>query len=212
MHFSADSSSFVSVSAFIPDVILEIRYHTTYNFIGDRIDGYEQPVALITWPAAEALRPVSDALAREGYRLKVFDAYRPQMAVDHFMRWARDMEDTRMQVCFYPGLTKAELIPGGYIAEHSGHSRGSTIDLTLLDMATGREVDMGGPFDFFGELSHPGYRGVTEAQYASRMRLREAMVRGGFRPLESEWWHFTLEKEPFPDTYFTFPVRDIPLV
>ena len=212
MHFSADSSSFVSVSAFIPDVILEIRYHTTYNFIGDRIDGYEQPVALITRPAAEALRPVSDALGREGFRLKVFDAYRPQMAVDHFMRWARDTEDTRMQACFYPGLDKRELIPGGYIAEHSGHSRGSTIDLTLLDMATGREVDMGGPFDFFGELSHPGYRGVTEAQYASRMRLQEAMVRGGFRPLESEWWHFTLENEPFPDTYFTFPVRDIPLV
>ena len=191
----------------VPDAILEIRYYSTYNFIGDRIDGYEQPAALLTRKAAEALKLVSDDLAGQGYRLKIFDTYRPQKAVAHFMRWARDEEDVRMKAYFYPELDKNILIPQGYIAEHSGHSRGSTADLTLLDMRTGKEADMGGPFDYFGELSHSDYRGITEEQYANRMLLREAMTRRGFMPLTEEWWHFTLKDEPYPDTYFTFPVR-----
>ena len=207
MRFSSDDSGFVAISEAVPAVLLEIRYHSTYNFIGDRVDGYEQPAALLTREAAEALRLVSGDAERAGFRLKIFDAYRPQMAVDHFMRWAADAADTRMQAYFYPGIDKRRLIPEGYIAERSGHSRGSTVDLTFFDMASGREVDMGGPFDFFGELSHPDFRGVTDAQYANRMRLREAMARRGFRGISSEWWHFTLEGEPFPDTYFTFPVR-----
>ena len=206
--FSDDASGFVSIGRAVPDVILEIRYYSTFNFIGDRIDGYEQPVALITREAAARLREVSDDLIRAGYRLKVFDAYRPQKAVDHFMRWARDPADTRMKAHFYPGLDKTQLIPGGYIAEHSGHSRGSTVDLTLFDMASQQEADMGGPFDFFGKKSHPDDRSVTTAQYVRRMLLREVMLRRGFRPLSSEWWHFTLENEPYPDTYFTFPVRE----
>lgn len=204
--FSDDRSGFVSIGEAVPDVILEIRYYSTFNFIGDRIDGYEEPVALLTREAADRLRDVSAELSARGYRLKVFDAYRPQRAVDHFMRWAKDLSDVRMKPYFYPDIEKPRLIPEGYIAEHSGHSRGSTVDLTLFDMRTQREVDMGGPFDFFGELSHPDCRSIAPEQYASRMLLREAMLHHGFNPLSSEWWHFTLAGEPYPDTYFTFPV------
>jgi len=204
---SGDSSDFVLVSEIVPDAILEIRYYSTYNFVGERIDGYEEPLAFLTKEAAEALREVSDELVSKGYRLKIFDAYRPQMAVTHFMNWALDAEDIRMKEYFYPELEKDVLFPQGYIAEHSGHSRGSTVDLTLFDMNTEREVDMGGTFDYFGELSHPDYTDITEEQYAMRMLLRETMIKHGFRPLPEEWWHFTLEDEPFPDTYFTFPIN-----
>lgn len=203
---SDDSSDFVLLSDAVPDAILEIRYYSTYNFVGDRIDGYEEPVALMTVEAATALREVSDDLAEQGYRLKIYDAYRPQMAVSHFVRWAEDVDDTRMKEYFYPDLDKSVLFEQGYIAEHSGHSRGSTVDLTLFDMTTEREVDMGGTFDYFGELSHPDYTGITDEQYANRMILRDAMMAHGFMPLDEEWWHFTLEDEPYPDTYFTFPV------
>ena len=203
---SDDASDFVLLSDAVPDAILEIRYYSTYNFVGDRIDGYEQPVALLTREAAAALKEVSDDLVARGYRLKIYDAYRPQMAVSHFMRWALDFEDTRMKAYFYPELEKDQLFPQGYIAEHSGHSRGSTVDLTLFDMTTEKEADMGGTFDYFGELSHPDYKGITEEQYANRMLLREVMLAHGFKPLEEEWWHFTLKDEPYPDTYFTFPV------
>ena len=206
VRLSDDASDFVLISEAVPDAILEIRYYSTYNFVGDRVDGYEEPVALLTREAAEALKKASDELVSMGYRLKIFDAYRPQMAVSHFVRWAKDTEDTRMKPYFYPELEKDVLFPQGYIAEHSGHSRGSTLDLTLFDMATGREVDMGGTFDYFGELSHPDYTDITEAQYANRMLLREVMLRNGFKPLAEEWWHFTLADEPYPDTYFTFPV------
>jgi len=191
----------------VPDAILEIRYYSTYNFVGDRIDGYEEPVALLTKEAAAALREVSDELVQKGYRLKIYDAYRPQMSVDHFVRWAKDPNDIRMKEYFYPELEKDQLFPQGYIMEYSGHTRGSTVDLTLFDMATGKDVDMGGPFDYFGELSHPDYRHITDEQYANRMLLREAMLNHGFKPLAEEWWHFTLDNEPFPDTYFTFPVN-----
>ena len=204
---SDDSSDFVLLSEAVPDAILEIRYYSTYNFVGDRIDGYEEPLAMLTTEAAAALKEVSDELMGMGYRLKIFDAYRPQMAVTHFMNWALDTEDTRMKEYFYPDLDKDVLFPQGYIAEHSGHSRGSTVDLTLFDMNTEREVDMGGTFDFFGELSHPDYTNITEEQYAMRMLLREVMIKHGFRPLAEEWWHFTLENEPYPDIYFTFPIN-----
>ena len=208
VKLSNDASDFVVLSEAVPDAILEIRYYSTYNFIGDRIDGYEAPVALLTREAAAALKAVSDDLIARGYRLKIYDAYRPQMAVTHFMNWALDLDDTRMKEYFYPELEKDVLFAQGYIAEHSGHSRGSTVDLTLFDMTTEKEVDMGGTFDYFGQLSHPDYQGITQEQYANRMILREAMMAHGFRPLEEEWWHFTLENEPYPDTYFTFPIRD----
>ena len=205
--FSDNAGGFVSVSEAIPDVILEIRYYSTFNFIGERIDGYEQPVALLTRQAAGRLKEAADELAGKGYRLKIYDAYRPQKAVDHFVRWAKDAADLRMKPYFYPEIDKKDIIPDHYIAEHSGHSRGSSVDLTLFDMRTQKELDMGGPFDYFGELSHPDYRDITEEQYANRMLLRDTMLRHGFLPITSEWWHFTLENEPYPDTYFTFPVH-----
>lgn len=204
---SDDSSDFVLLSEAVPDAILEIRYYSTYNFVGERIDGYEEPLAFLTKEAAAALKAASDEFVSKGYRLKIFDAYRPQRAVTHFMNWALDADDTKMKEYFYPDLDKDVLFPQGYIAEHSGHSRGSTVDLTLFDMRTEREVDMGGTFDFFGELSHPDYRDISEEQYANRMLLREVMLRHGFKPLPEEWWHFTLETEPYPDTYFTFPIN-----
>lgn len=204
---SDDSSDFVLLSEAVPDAILEIRYYSTYNFVGERITGYEEPLAFLTKEAAAALKEVSDDLVSQGYRLKIFDAYRPQMAVTHFMNWALDPDDVKMKEYFYPELEKDTLFPQGYIAEHSGHSRGSTVDLTLFDMKTEKEVDMGGTFDYFGELSHPDYKDITDEQYANRMILRDAMLRHGFKPLVEEWWHFTLEDEPYPDTYFTFPVN-----
>ena len=209
MKFSDDSRSFVSIGHVIPDVLLDIRYHTSFNFIGERIDGYEEPAALMTREAARALAAAAGEAAEHGCRLKVFDAYRPQKAVDHFVRWADDPGDVRMKRYFYPDLEKRDVIPQGYIAEHSGHTRGSTVDLTLFDMASQQDVDMGGTFDFLGEKSHPDYPGVTPAQHENRMLLQRIMMNHGFRPIAEEWWHFTLENEPWPDTYFTFPVRDI---
>ena len=199
---------FVSLEEAVPDAILEIRYFGTYNFVGKRIDGYLAPTALLTREAAESLKAVSDEAMQIGYRLKIYDAYRPQCAVDHFVRWAADVADTTMRRYFYPDVDKSLLFEQDYIMEKSGHTRGSTVDLTLFDMTTEKEVDMGGTFDWFGNESHPDYRGVTEEQFANRMILRKLMLRHGFKPLESEWWHFTLEKEPFPDTYFTFPVMN----
>ena len=205
-----DTSQFVTLTDVVPDVILEIRYFGTYNFVGDRIDGYLEPTALLTKQAADSLRAVSDDVIKLGYRLKIYDAYRPQMAVDHFVRWAADFDDTRMKSYFYPNLEKNVLFPQEYICEKSGHTRGSTLDLTLFDMTTEKELDMGGTFDWFGPESHPDYtEGITKQQFQNRMILRDAMMRHGFKPFNTEWWHFTLENEPFPDTYFTFPVKQL---
>ena len=216
---------FVLVPEAVPDAILEIRYYSAYNFVGARIDGYLAPTALLTRQAADSLRAVSDDLVKQGYRLKIYDAYRPQAAVDHFVRWASDLKDTRMKPFFYPEVRKSQLFKLDYICKKSGHTRGSTVDLTLFDMAAGKELDMGGPFDWFGNESHPDFcgnpdtgvydakaaakarRGITEQQFRNRLILRQAMLRHGFKPFESEWWHFTLRNEPFPDTYFNFPVN-----
>jgi D-alanyl-D-alanine dipeptidase len=208
-HLAATETpdGFVYLAEAVSDAILEIRYYSTYNFVGDRVDGYESPVAMLTKEAAKALKDASDDAMKRGYRLKIYDAYRPQRAVSHFMRWAKDAGDTRMKYAFYPNLDKSVLFAQGYIGEKSGHSRGSTVDLTLFDMKTGKEVDMGGTFDWFGEESHPDFNGITERQYANRMLLREIMVSNGFKPIAEEWWHFTLEDEPHQDTYFNFPVR-----
>ena len=216
-----DASQFVNITDVVPDAILEIRYYSTYNFVGARVDGYEEPIALLTRQAADSLRAVSDDLKKQGYRLKIFDAYRPQCAVDHFVRWAADVNDTLMKAYFYPDVPRDQLFKLGYIAEKSGHTRGSTVDLTLFDMVTEKEVDMGGTFDWFGKESHPDFGGnpntgkykandrITAVQFRNRMILREAMLRHGFKPIGEEWWHFTLKNEPFPDTYFTFPVKKL---
>lgn len=202
-----DRSNFVEVTEVIPEAILEIRYYSTYNFVGARIDGYERPLALMTMRAADSLKMVADELQTQGYRIKIWDAYRPQRAVDHFIRWAEDLSDTTMKAVFYPMVDKSELFERQYIMARSGHSRGSTVDLTLLNTMTGKEVEMGSPFDWFGEESHPDYEGISAEEKANRLILREAMLRHGFKPLDSEWWHFTLADEPYPDTYFDFPVR-----
>ena len=201
-----DPSHFVLLADYVPSVIQEIRYYSTYNFIGDRIDGYEEPCAILTTEAARALKSVSNEMNVMGYRLKVFDAYRPVIAVKHFVLWGIEDTDIRMKPYFYPDLEKEELFMKGYIASRSSHSRGSTVDLTLLDMRTGKEVDMGSPFDMFSEVSHPDYTGITKEQYDNRMLLQSVMRRNGFEPFDTEWWHFTLRDEPFPDTYFEFPV------
>ena len=266
-----EQEDFVNITDIVPDAILEIRYHSTYNFVGARIDGYIEPTALLTHRAADSLKRVSDDLLAMGYRLKIYDAYRPQRAVSHFVRWARDIGDTLMKRYFYPDLDKRVLFAQGYIASHSGHSRGSTVDLTLFDMASEKDVDMGGTFDWFGPESHPsfcgdpysmtysgpykgasasgqsasscagqgasadphaacacqgasadphaacacqqapagkpGSRSITPEQFANRMLLRRVMLAHGFKPLSTEWWHFTLAAEPHPDTYFDFPVQ-----
>ena len=201
-----DPSAFVVLADYVPAIIQEIRYYSTYNFIGDRIDGYEEPCAILTMEAARALKSVSNEMNVMGYRLKVFDAYRPAAAVKHFVLWGLEDTDIRMKPFFYPDLDKEELFMRGYIASRSSHSRGSTVDLTLFDMRTGKELDMGSPFDYFSEVSHPDYTGITKEQYENRMLLRNAMLRNGFEPYDCEWWHFTLRNEPFPDTYFEFPV------
>ena len=202
-----DSSGFVLLADYVPGIVQEIRYYSTYNFIGERIDGYEAPVALLTIEAARALKSVSSELIVQGYRLKVFDAYRPVAAVKQFILWGIEDTDVRMKPYFYPDLEKQELFARGYIAKQSSHSRGSAVDLTLLDMRTGKELDMGSPFDLFSPLSHPDCRSVTDEQHENRMLLQHAMVRNGFLPIDCEWWHFALAEEPFPDTYFTFPVN-----
>lgn len=223
-----DASQFVTLTDAVPDAILEIRYFSTYNFVGTRIDGYLEPTALLTRQAADSLRAVSDELKKMGYRLKIYDAYRPQRAVDHFWRWAENIPDTLMRRYFYPDLDKSVLFEREYICAKSGHTRGSTVDLTLFDMQQEKEVDMGGTFDWFGPESHPDFcgnpdtqeysgnsasspagRSITEEQFCNRMMLREAMMRHGFQPFPTEWWHFTLKDEPFPDTYFDFPVRQL---
>ena len=202
----SDAAGFVLLTEAVPDAILEIRYYSTYNFVGERIHGYDEPVALLTAEAAAALKQVSDDVIADGYRLKIYDAYRPCDAVSHFEEWASDVNDTRMKQFFYPDLSKRAVIEEGYVSRHSSHSRGSTVDLTLFDMTTQKEADMGGTFDFFGDRSHTDYAGVTDDQHANRIYLRNAMNAHGFRGIEGEWWHFTLRDEPYPDMYFTFPV------
>ena len=201
-----DSSDFVLLSDYVPGIVQEIRYYSTYNFVGDRIDGYEEPVAILSKEAARALKGVANEANAMGYRLKIFDAYRPARAVRHFVFWGIEDLDLRMKPFFYPQLEKQVLFQRGYIAKESSHSRGSTVDLTLLDMGTGKEVDMGSPFDLFDPISHPYCREVTDEQYDNRMLLQNLMVRAGFEPIDCEWWHFTLRDEPFPETYFDFPV------
>lgn len=201
-----DATGFVSVSTVIPDVILDMRYYSDYNFVGTQINGYEEPVALLSEEAAYALRNAADMLRAQGYLIKIYDAYRPQRAVEHFASWASDWSDTKMKEDFYPSLDKSVLFDYGYIAYYSGHSRGSKVDITLVDAASGKELDMGGTFDYFDVRSHPDYTGITSEQYQNRMILREVMLNNGFYPCSTEWWDFTLNNEPYPSTYFDFPV------
>lgn len=203
-----DASDFVIVSDYIPDVLLEMRYFSAYNFVGSHIDGYDEPLALMTKEAVAALKNAAADFRKQGYVIKIYDAYRPQRAVNHFMRWGNDVQDTKMKAYFYPTIAnKADIVNLGYVARKSGHSRGSTLDMTIVNMKTGAEIDTGEHFDYFGERSHTAYTGVTPQQQANRQFIKNIMNRNGFIDLDEEWWHFTLQNEPYPNTFFDFPVR-----
>lgn len=198
---------FVNAAHVVPGLRVEMRYAGAHNFVGRRVDGYEAPVCILTSEAAEALARVQAALAPRGLGLKVYDCYRPQRAVADFARWAADLGDQSTKAEFYPNVDKSQLFALGYIAERSGHSRGSTLDLTIVNLASGAELDMGSPFDLFDTRSWPTDETVSTAARANRMLLQSVMREKGFRFLREEWWHFTLEGEPHPDTYFDFAVR-----
>nr|WP_242613345.1 M15 family metallopeptidase [Herbihabitans rhizosphaerae] len=223
-------AEFVALRDVAPTIVQEIRYKGRHNFVGEPIDGYRQPMCVLTRPAAEALRTAQHTLLRQGYTLKVYDCYRPQRAVDHFVRWAKDLADERMKTEFYPRVDKSRLFADGYIAEKSGHSRGSTLDVTLVKLPSKHQppfrpgtplvpcfapagerfadnmVDMGTGFDCFDTLSHTDDPRITGEARANRDLLRGTLAAVGFRNLPEEWWHYTLIDEPFPDTYFDFPV------
>mgnify|MGYP003651237136 FL=1 len=207
LEVQARPDAFVALRSIIPKLVVELRYLGSNNFLGRPVEGYQDNVVYMTEPAARALKAVQDDLAAQGLGLKVFDAYRPQRAVDDFVQWAADSADIVMKQQYYPSLNKDELFPQGYIAERSGHSRGSTVDLTLVRLADLQELDMGSPYDFFDPVSWPSDTSITAQQQANRLLLREAMLANGFRPLDTEWWHFTLEGEPYTDIYFDFPVE-----
>ncbi|MFD9475537.1 MULTISPECIES: M15 family metallopeptidase [Streptomyces] len=222
--------AFVALSSVDPTILQDMRYVRAHNFVGEPVDGYRQPVCILTRPAAEALHRAQVSLLRQGYSLKVYDCYRPQRAVDHFVRWAEDLGDERRKAEFYPRVDKSRLFEDGYIAKKSGHSRGSTMDVTLVRLPAlpaprprpGQEsvpcyapraerypdnsVDMGTGFDCFDTLSHTDDPRVQGAQRANRDLLRSALTAEGFVNLPEEWWHFTHKPELFPDTYFDFPV------
>lgn len=199
-------ASFVDASTVVPNMLIEMRYLTAHNFVGTPIDGYEKPVCYLTREAADALAKVARELEPSGLVVKAFDCYRPTRAVAHFVRWARNLKDTKQKAEFYPDVDKSTLFRDGYIASRSGHSRGSTIDMTLA-RKDGQELDMGTPFDFFSTKTWPSDQTVSVQAQANRKLLANAMRRHGFDPYKKEWWHFTLKNEPFRDTYFDFPVR-----
>ncbi len=221
---------FVALSAVDPTIIQEMRYFTPHNFVGERVDGYEQPMCILTRPAAEALHKAQKELLRKGYSLKVYDCYRPQRAVDHFVRWAKDLDDQAMKAEFYPRVDKTRLFDDGYIAAKSGHSRGSTMDLTVVRLPArpthpyvpgqplvpcyapkdqrfpDNSLDMGTGFDCFDTLAHTLDPRVQGQQRANRLLLKSTLENLGFVNLAEEWWHYTYQPEPYPDTYFDFPV------
>jgi zinc D-Ala-D-Ala dipeptidase len=199
--------SFVDAAQAIPGLAVDMRYFEGSNFVGRRIDGYEAPICLLTREAAAALAAVQRDLAASGLGVKVFDCYRPARAVAHFVRWARDSSDQQNKREYYPDFDKRDLFRDGYISVRSGHSRGSTIDLTLISLSDGQALEMGSPFDFFGPRSGRSDRSIAADAQSNRKVLAAAMARRGFRGYGKEWWHFTLAGEPFPETYFDFPVR-----
>jgi len=203
-------SGFVYLTDAVPTIVQDIRYAKTENFIGMPIDGYINPIAITTKEAAIALNHAQTDLRRFGFRLKVFDAYRPQRAVNHFVRWAKDLKDVRKQSEYYPQVAKQDLFREDYIASKSGHSRGSTLDVTLVSFdakGLAQDLDMGTHFDYFDPRSWPEYSELTVMQRANRMLLQTVMEKHGFKPYPKEWWHFTLKQEPYPNTYFNFNVE-----
>ncbi len=202
---SLDKTDFADISTEIYDAVYDIRYYSANNFTGNRIAGYKAPKAYLTKKALKALKKAATDLRKQGYRLLIWDAYRPQKAVDNFVAWINDSNDEGDKT-FYPELNKSDLIAGDYIAPKSGHTRGSTVDLTIIKK-DGSFVDMGGTFDLFSEISHYKYPEITKEQKKNREILRSAMMKAGFKGIYSEWWHFTLKDEPYKNTYFNFDVE-----
>lgn len=202
-----DVFAFEDAGAVIPGLVVEMRYFGSENFVGRRIAGYEAPICLLTQEAVRSLSAVQERLNSLGLGLKVFDCYRPKRAVDNFVAWARTPTDQARKADYYPNVDKSMLFELGYIAERSGHSRGSTLDVTMINTRTGAEVDMGSPYDLFDPISWPASTAVSRAAQANRMLLQDTMIQAGFRPLKEEWWHFTLDTEPYPETYFDFVVK-----
>ena len=202
---SVDKTDFAEISTVIDDAAYDIRYYSSNNFTGNRIQGYHAPRAYMTKEALTALSKAADDLRSQGYRLLIWDSYRPQKAVDNFVTWINDPKDPGDKT-FYPNLQKQDLVKGNYVATKSSHTRGSTVDLTII-RKDGSAVDMGGTFDLFSEISHPDYPKITEAQKQNRQILRDAMLKAGFKGIDSEWWHFTYKDEPYKDTYFDFDVE-----
>ena len=208
MKISYDRPGFVDISRIAGNIRTDIRYFGENNFVGRRIDGYRRPLALLTEEAAKALKAAAASLKEKGFGLVVFDAYRPQKAVDCFARWAKDEQDDKMKPLFYPDMNKAKLFSLGFISPQSSHSRGSAVDLSLFSLETGKNIDMGSDFDFFGEISRSDCREMlTDKQFENRQLLKSVMTEAGFDPLPEEWWHFTLRDEPYPDTYFDFDIE-----
>jgi len=201
-------SRFVYVSDVIENAVQEIRYASAYNFVGRKIKGYNRPVSILTREAAFALKKASDDFNQQGYVIKIFDAYRPQMAVDDFWNWAQDLEDNKYKNAFYPEMNKLDLLKDGYImGNRSSHSRGSTVDISLIEINSGKELDMGTPFDYFGKKSWHEYKDLNPEQIKNRNILLLTMQKYGFEKLDEEWWHYTLRNEPYESTYFNFPVE-----
>ena len=204
-QISYDKSDFAPIYSVIDDASFDIRYYSSNNFTGNKINGYKAPIAYMTKQSLQALSIAANDLRKQGYRLLIWDSYRPQKAVNNFVEWINNPKDEGDK-SFYPKLKKSNLIEGNYIAEKSGHTRGSTVDLTLIKKE-GSFVDMGGTFDLFSEISHPDYKKLTKEQKRNRKILHDAMIKAGFKGIDSEWWHYTLENEPYPDTYFDFDVE-----
>lgn len=202
---SYDKNDFAEISTMIDDAVYDIRYYSENNFTGNKINGYKAPRAYMTKEALTALSKAAEDLRKQGYRLLIWDSYRPQKAVDNFVFWINNPNDDGDK-SFYPTLKKSDLLKGQYIMEKSGHTRGSTVDLTIIKK-DGSFVDMGGTFDLFSEKSHPDYKKLTREQKKNRKILHDAMIKAGFKGLDSEWWHFTLVNEPYKDTYFNFDVE-----
>lgn len=200
-------NDFVDISLEIPGIITDVKYFTGDNFVGEKIDGYEAPTILLTEKATIALGRVQKQLMEDGCGLKVFDGYRPKRAVEHFIRWGKQEEDWKTKSIYYPEMTRQEIFRRGFIAPESSHTRGSTVDLTVVTMETGIEIDMGGTFDFFSEVSYSDYDHLTLDQSKNRVQLRYLMRSEGFEPMQQEWWHFTLAGETYPETYFDFPIQ-----
>jgi len=198
---------FVDISLEIPGIVTDVKYFTGENFVGEKIDGYNAPIILLTKKAAIALDRVQKQLMEKGYGLKIYDGYRPKSAVEHFIRWVNAAENGKANDFYYPGMTRQEVFQAGFIAKTSSHTRGSTVDLTVIKLDTGIEVDMGGHFDFFSEISYSDYDHLSIEQSKNRVQLRYLMRSEGYEPMQQEWWHFTLGDEPYPQTYFDFPIE-----